>query len=109
MTRFKVGDKVVCIENPDALAKGKVLHPCYPGGGWIKDKIFKIAEISKYEDDNVYWPVGGGNGIWGKFLRLDSPFREGDVVALQGNNFLITPGMKIEDDNAVLISRKCLI
>ena len=108
MSRYRVGDILVCVENPVALAAGKAAHPCYPGSGWTKHKVITVRKVSNYEDDEVYWPATGGNGIWGKFLEYNSKFRKGDSVT-NGYITLKIENKLVNEDEWWLVSRKKLI
>ena len=108
MNKFQIGDELICVENPVALAAGKAAHPCYPGSGWTKHKVITVREVSNYEDDEVYWPATGGKGIWGKFLEYNSKFHKDDIVT-NGHITLKVEGKLVQEDSWWLVYSKKLI
>lgn len=62
-SKYKIGDKVICIRNTESLSK--------PGVGWEEGKILIIKEISFIPNkDNIIWPKPHGDGIREPYIRL---------------------------------------
>ena len=67
--KFKIGDKVVCVNNPDGKVtddnKGR-------GSGWKLGMMFVIDHITNGQHSkHILWPTDGG-GIYDDFVRLAS-------------------------------------
>lgn len=57
--KFKVGDIVVCdveINLPSTIHGG--------GGGYSPGKNFVVREVTYDGSYFIYWPTGGGNGVY---------------------------------------------
>ncbi len=62
MAKFKVGDKVKCIQSQDG----------YHGAGWIPERIFIVADIDEGSNP-IYWSESGNHtigGVYEKALEL---------------------------------------
>lgn len=108
MNKFKIGDELICVENPKILELAKSQHECSPGGGWRKDMVFTVASIDPYEHDEVYWSTQG-NGIWGRFAKYNSKFRDGDTISNNGSIIQVKGKLPIKEEDWTLVSRKQLI
>lgn len=72
--KFKRGDRVKCIGNPRSFTGDD--NPGYAGAGWRKGFSFMVdyihtsiqlnASLKRY----VYFPGGGGCGVFENFLEL---------------------------------------
>lgn len=64
---FNIGDEVICIPGFTCNSVG--------GFGYKEGKIFKIKSISGYDKGGMgdcLWPVGGGNGIYARAVKLNT-------------------------------------
>lgn len=62
--KFKVGDWVMCIRNPQDSSSG--------GSGWKKDLVFEIIKVIETRLGNCYFGGEGGHGVFeGWLVRQD--------------------------------------
>ena len=106
--KYKVGDKVRIIPKKPSWTGQLNWNP------YMTDHCNEVVTITSCENIldglQTYYTSASGGWKWKEDWLLPlSMFREGDIVSLKGNNFLVTPGMHIEDKDAVLVSRKQLI
>lgn len=64
LPKYKVGDKVRCIGETNGSASGT--H----SAGWKKGLEFIVDHTTSWNEYTVYWPVGGGNGVFEEHLKL---------------------------------------
>lgn len=70
---FKVGDVVVCVENPNAIEK--VMDNNGRGQGWELGHKFTIKSLGLNNETEsnasreVAWPIGGGPGVYLEYLK----------------------------------------
>lgn len=119
MTKFKVGDKVMCVKNLKAFKK-ITSRVDIRGHGWKKDFIFVIEEITCPSGANIYWPKYHG-GVYEPFLELASIFRLGDKVEIKDtyvqskiirflrDKIILEGGLEVSSEKVRLLSRKQLI
>jgi len=67
MSKFTVGQTVICIEPIDPRPNGEE----YGGGGWELDRKFKIERIDNIGQGRVpiVWPGIYGAGVYEDFVR----------------------------------------
>lgn len=66
--KFKVGDEVICIDNPNRKLKG-IDNDGY-GHGWKEGLKFKIEGISM--EERILWGGLKGNGVYEDCVQLVS-------------------------------------
>lgn len=103
MISYKVGDKIIC--------KGKMDGRNIDGQ---KATIYHIYDQSplrfcnvKFDKDfdscGYYWD------IFYEQISLDSKFHDGDIVEINGEIVAVNSEIRLNESNAILISRKKLI
>lgn len=75
MSKFKVGDKVRCINNPNGR----------PGAGvgykeGLEFTVDRVAEYSMGSGRDCYFGGVGGAGVYEDYLELAAKFKEGDII-----------------------------
>lgn len=66
MAKFKIGDKLQCINVEGKTTNNNQIDALYGGHGWIDGKVFTVKEITSGSYP-VYWHDGDG-GIYEPFL-----------------------------------------
>jgi len=64
--KFKIGDKVKCV----LTSKGSDDDCSYGGAGWVLNKKFKIAYITRNCSPYIYWDSQNRYGVWEHHLEL---------------------------------------
>lgn len=65
--KYNKGDTIVC-------QPGFVRDDSSGGAGYENGKVLTVDHLTRENADNpddiIYWPVGGGNGVYGRAVKL---------------------------------------